>query len=54
MSEKEKLRIADAHTITVLEQPGLNGHVVHERAVKTLEISDDETIILLFDLGVTA
>jgi hypothetical protein len=54
MSEKEKLRIADAHTIAVLEQPALDWHVVHERAVKTLKIRDYETIVLPFDPGVTA
>src|SRR5262249_24759136 len=54
MCEKEKMRVADAHTIAVLEQATANGHVVYKRSVKTLEIRDDETTFLLFDLGMTA
>ena len=46
MDQEQKLRIADAHTIAVLEHAALDRHVVNKRAVKTLEIRDDETVSL--------
>ena len=48
------LCIADANTIAMLEQPILDGNVVNERAVKTLQISDYKSRFVFFDLRMAA
>src|SRR5687768_2074465 len=53
-SQKHKLRVADSQTIAVLENARLDGHIVDERAVETLEVGDYVAVVLLFDLGVAA
>src|SRR6185369_3973077 len=52
--EKEKLRIADPHTIAVLETASSHRHVVYESAVEAIEIGDDEIVVFFLDSGVTA
>src|SRR5947207_4940353 len=53
VGEKKKLRIADAHPIAMLEQAGLDRHVVDERAVQTLEVSNYKAFVFFFDFRMT-
>src|SRR6185295_12523039 len=52
--EEDKMCIADAHTIAMLERSVLDRNIVDEGAVKTLQIGDFKSRFLLFDSGVTA
>ena len=46
--------IADANAIAMLEKSILDGNIVNESAVKTLQIGDYKSRLLLFDPGMTA
>ena len=54
MHQKEKLRVADAHAIAVIEETALDGHVVHERAIEAFEIREYEAPVVLFDFRMAA
>jgi len=51
--QKQKLRIADANAIAVLETSTPDRHVVNKRAVEAFEIRDYEPGFVFFDLRVT-
>src|SRR6185369_95654 len=52
--EEDEMCVADANTIAMLERAILDGNIVNEGAVKTLEIGDYKSRFLLFNSGVTA
>jgi hypothetical protein len=54
MQQKEKLRIADAHAISMLKRSSLHRNVVDKRAVEAVEVGDHKLLAFFLDLRVTS
>ncbi len=51
MTQEKKLWIPDPNPIAVFKLAASNWYVVHERAVKTVKISNDKVVTIALDLG---